>query len=78
MLSIEEQHAEHLVLQRPDLQPQMVLDGLRRRHRGTAPHAVGQHAPRVAQHLLSKRRTVLPVDITHHQGIGRNGSGKRD
>ena len=77
VLRIEEQHAEHLVLQRPDLQAQIVLHRLRRRHRGTAPHPVRQHAPRLRQHLLGTRKTVLAIDIAHQQRIdsdnGRSG-----
>jgi hypothetical protein len=53
-----------------------ILDGLElARHlaaRYTAPHTVGQHAPRVAQHLLSKCRTVLAIDIAHQQCIDSN------
>jgi hypothetical protein len=77
MLCIEEQHAEHLVLQHPDLQPQMVLHRLRRRHRGTAPHPLRQHTPRLRQHLLGTRRAVLAIDIAHQQCISDNGRSRR-
>jgi hypothetical protein len=60
VLCIQEQHAEHLVLQHPDLQEQVVLHRLRRRHRGAAPNAMRQDAPRLRQHLLGTRRAGLP------------------
>jgi hypothetical protein len=79
VLRIEEQHAEHLVLQHTDLQAQAVLHRLRRRHRGTAPHPLRQHAPRLRQHLLGSRRTVLAMNIAHQQRISDNNgrSGRR-
>jgi hypothetical protein len=70
VLRIQEGHAEHLVLQCTQLQAQTALHGLRRRHRGAAPHAVGQQAPRLTQHLVGMRRTVLTIDIADQQGVG--------
>jgi hypothetical protein len=49
------------------LKAQMVLHRLWRRHRGTTPHPLRQHAPRMRQHLLGTRRTVLAIDIAHQQ-----------
>ena len=72
VLRIQEQHTEHLVLQRPDLQAQTVLHRLRRRHRGAAPNAMRQGAPRLRQHLLGTRRTVLTMDIGN-SGLCRAG-----
>jgi hypothetical protein len=65
-------HAENLVLQHTDLQEEVVLHRLRRRHRGTTPHPMRQHAPRLRQHLLGKPtlRTPLPQVV---QIAGRTG-----
>ena len=72
MLRIQEQHAEHLVLQHTDLQKQVVLHRLRRRHRCTAPHPLRQHPPRLGENLLGTRGTVLTIDIAHQQRIDSN------
>jgi len=78
VLRIQEQHAEHFVLQHTDLQQQVVLHRLRRRHRGAAPNAMRQDAPRLRQHLLGTRRTALAIDIAHQQRIdGDNGRSGR-
>ena len=71
------QDAEDFVLQRPDLQLQVVFHRLRRRHRGTSPHPLRQLAPRLRQHLLGMRRTELTINIAHHQRIDRDGDNGR-
>jgi hypothetical protein len=60
------------MLQRADFHPQIVLHRLRRRHRGTTPYPLRQHAPRLRKNLLGTRRTVLAIDIAHQQRIGSN------
>jgi hypothetical protein len=65
---------------RPDLHPQEVFHRLQRRHRGSAPHPLRQHAPRLRQHLVGTGRTVLAIDIAHQQrndSIGERSGRQR-
>ena len=59
---------EHLVLQRPQLDPQEVAHHLRRGQGFAAAHLSCENTPRSLQHLVGIGRTVVARDIANEKG----------
>ena len=65
---VQADDTEHLVLQRPQLDPQEVAHHLRRGQRFAAAHLPGEHVLRRLQHLVGIGRTVVARDIANEKG----------
>ena len=76
VLRVQEDNAENLVLEQPDLQAQIVLDGLRRRQRHAGLHAISQHAPGLRQNFVSTGHAVAAIDVTHQQRVRGSGNSE--